>query len=266
MVKNSLDPSINTLCDNHVHTHLCGHAKGTMEEYVQAGIANGLKKIIFLEHMEEGIRLLQNRTWLTEDEFDSYFDEGQRLQNKYLDEIEIGLGVECGYNPLASEKLKQRLADRKWDQVGISCHFLEITGLDHHLNMFSRIEENIQLARKLGPEQLLSRYFDTLIEAVQELPGSMLCHLDGPLRHLPELTLTGSHYKQIDQLLRLVAEHHMALELNSSGFTIRGEQFPREIILKMAKAYKIPFLCSSDAHKPDDVGNYFDRLAPLLPA
>ncbi len=41
--------------DNHVHTNLCGHAKGEMEEYVQAAISKRLKCIVFLEHMEEGI-------------------------------------------------------------------------------------------------------------------------------------------------------------------------------------------------------------------
>ena len=40
--------------DGHVHTSLCNHASGTMEEYVKAAIGKGLEAIVFLEHLETG--------------------------------------------------------------------------------------------------------------------------------------------------------------------------------------------------------------------
>ena len=147
MVKTIPTVFANTLSDSHVHTRLCGHAQGEMEEYVLAAIRNGLTKIIFLEHMEEGILHLQGKTWLSEADFDSYFSEGQRLQNHYHGEIEIGIGVECGYNPDCCEQLQTRLHRRPWSQIGISCHFLKFPGMPYHLNLFSRKEENILLAR-----------------------------------------------------------------------------------------------------------------------
>jgi len=235
-----------------------------MEEYVQVAIEKGLSKIIFLEHMEEGIRH-GYRIWLSDDDFDDYFAEGQRLQNVYQGKINIGLGVECGYNPDCSDLLRARLDKRSWDQVGISCHFLQLDGLADHLNIFSRKETNIHLARRFGADNLLDRYFTILIEAVQSLPGTMLCHLDGALRFLPETRLTESHYTLIDQLLRIVRERGMTVEINSSGFPIRREQFPNSRILGMAKAYNIPFVFGSDAHKPGEVGRYFDRVNALIP-
>lgn len=260
-------PGLHTvsLCDSHIHTFLCGHATGEMEEYVQAAIQKKLKKVIFLEHMEEGISCDQGKTWLSEDDFDSYFSEGQRLQSRYEGEIEIGLGVECGYNPDCSELLNKRLGRRCWDQVGISCHFLKIEGMAQHLNMFSRKKENIRLAQQIGAERILDRYFNTLTEAVQSLPGTMLCHLDGALRFLPKVSLTESHYVLIDNLLQAVSEKAMAVEINTSGFTIRQEQFPTRRIVSMAKSYDIPFVFGSDAHKPDDVGRFFDLIDSLLP-
>jgi histidinol-phosphatase (PHP family) len=235
-----------------------------MEEYVQAAIKIGLKKLIFLEHMEEGIELAQGKTWLSEDEFDYYFSEGQRLQGRYQGQIEIGLGVECGYNPDCCNLLKARLEKRRWDQIGISCHFLRLEGISHHLNLFSRKEVNIQLARKFGAEKILDRYFSSLINAVRCLPGTMLCHLDAALRYLPETILTDSHYVVIDKLLQAVSERGMAIEINSSGFAIRQEQFPNQRILEMAQSYDIPFIFGSDAHKPSDVGRYFDTINSLL--
>jgi histidinol-phosphatase (PHP family) len=234
-----------------------------MWEYVEVAIRKGLKKIIFLEHMEEGIRHSQGKTWLTADDFDAYFAEGQRLQAEYDGKIVIGLGVECGYNPDCRDILLTRLGERRWDQIGISCHFLKIDGMADHLNMFSSKESNIVLARQVGAETILDRYFSTLTEAVHSLPGTMLCHLDAALRYLPEISFTESHYASIDTLLQAVSAHGMAIEINSSGFAIRREQFPNRRILTMAQSYNIPFIFGSDAHKPEDVGRYFDLIATL---
>lgn len=254
-----------SLCDTHVHTRLCNHATGEMEEYVQAAIARGLRRVIFLEHMEEGISSPVT-TWLSEKKFDHYFSEGQRLRDQYGSQIEIGLGVECGYNPDYEDLLCTRLRSRHWDQVGVSCHFLKVAGITHHLNLFSRRKENIQLARQVGTEHLLDRYFTTLTDAVRRLPGSMLCHLDGALRFLPEVRLTKYHYELIDELLREVSTKQMALEINSSGLAIRNEQFPTRRIIEMADSYDIPFLFGSDAHRPEDVGRYFDVINSLVPS
>lgn len=264
MVKNGSAVFADPLVDSHIHTRLCNHAVGEMEDYVQAAIQKKLRKIIFLEHMEECIHSLQGKTWLTEDEFNIYFTEGERLRSLYAGAIEIGLGVECGYNPDYADVLNARLGGRPWDQVGISCHFLKIEGIAHHLNMFSRKEQNILLARQNDPEKILNRYFTSLTEAVRFLPGTMLCHLDGALRFLPEINLTQTHYQLIDQLLQAVRENNLAIEINTSGIDIRGEQFPNRRILTMAVDYNIPLVFGSDAHKPEEVGRYFSTLKTTL--
>ncbi|TKB25320.1 histidinol-phosphatase HisJ family protein [Desulfopila sp. IMCC35006] len=266
MDKNSSAFLADPLVDSHIHTRLCGHAVGEMEEYVQAALRKKLKKIIFLEHMEEGIHSLHGKTWLSEEDFDAYFAEGERLRSVYADAIEIGLGVECGYNPDYRAVLKSRLARRCWDQVGISCHFLKIEGMAQHLNMFSRKEENTQLARHSGTEDILHRYFTTLIEAVNYLPGTMLCHLDGALRYLPEISLSEMHHGLIDVLLQAVKDNNLAIEINTSGIDIRGEQFPDRRILAKAVDHNIPFIFGSDAHKPEQVGRHFTAVKRTLSA
>jgi len=68
---------IDTSIDGHVHTKLCHHARGEMEEYVLAAIGKGLRKLIFLEHLEVGVNYFES-TWLTEEDFNYYHDEGKR--------------------------------------------------------------------------------------------------------------------------------------------------------------------------------------------
>jgi len=244
-------------CDHHVHTSLCGHATGTMEEYVLAAIDKGLRRISFLEHMEEGISGVK-KTWLSESDFDTYFREGIRLQKIFSEKIEVGLGVECGYNPKEKDTLLKRLGKRAWAEIGISCHFLKLPGMNSHVNIFTRDSEAIAIAREYGTEKILTSYFHSLIEAVQNIPGTILCHMDGALRHLPEISLNDGHFKQIDELLQLVSKKKMAVEINTSGLRMRGEQFPQKIILEMAAKYYIDLRIGSDAHKPEDVGYEFD--------
>lgn len=253
-------PGCSIHSDNHVHTNLCGHAKGEMEEYVQAAIAKGLKRIVFLEHMEEGISV-PKPSWLTESDFDYYFDEGQRLQERYQDIIDIGLGVECGYNPESKETIKKRLAKRAWDQIGISCHFLKIENDVQHLNLLSKKPENVKRATELDTNILFSRYLATLLEAVTELDGSVLCHLDAAFRWIPDHTLLEHHYQEIDLLLGRAAAKNMALEINTSGINIRNEPFPNSRILDLAIQHKMTFQLGSDAHQPSDVGNYFNLFS-----
>jgi histidinol-phosphatase (PHP family) len=230
-----------------------------MEEYVQSAVQKGLQHLIFLEHMEEGI-VTPHPSWLSENDFDNYFSEGQRLKIKYRDLIRIGLGVECGYNPDCKKKLQARLSARKWDQIGISCHFLKIKGEEEHLNLFSRRPQHIERALRLGTENLFSRYLETLHEAISVLNGSLLCHLDAAFRWVPGHRLNNQHYLQIDKLLRTAAAKDMSLEINSSGIKIRGEVFPDTRIRSLAQAHGLSFQLGSDAHRPEDVGSGFKLL------
>ncbi len=265
MIYNATDTSIHTAVDRHIHTKLCCHASGEMEEYVLAAICQNLDGMVFLEHMEEGI-FSAERTWLTEEDFDCYFSEGRRLQEKYKGQLSIGLGVECGYNPDCSQTLISRLGKRDWDEIGISCHFIKPTGSSEHLNLFSRKKHNLEKIKKFDQELLLDIYFDTLLEAVTVLPGTKLCHLDGALRFLPNIHLTDHHLEKVRRLLLSVKKRAMAVEINSSGIPIRGEQFPTRIILEMAISEKVPLVFGSDSHRPEEVGRHYAQVKAQIAA
>jgi len=159
-----------------------------------------------------------------------------------------------------------RLGKRDWDEIGISCHFIKPTGSRVHLNLFSRKEHNLEKIQKFDPNLLLDIYFDTLLEAVTTLPGTKLCHLDGALRFLPDIHLADHHLDKVRRLLLAVKKRAMAVEINSSGIPIRGEQFPARIILEMAISEKIPLVFGSDAHRPEEVGRHYSQLKEEIAA
>ena len=230
-----------------------------MEEYVQAAIGKRLRKVVFQEHMEIGISYFE-RTWLTEKDFEYYFEEGTRLKHKYEHRIDIALGVEVGYNPHCSEEITKRLATRSWDQVGLSYHFCKVPDFDHHLNFLSKKKKNIKKFLDLDVSILLSHYLHTLIEAITSISADVLCHLDAGLRHVPGLVLNTEHRRLITSLLQLVKDEGMALELNTSGYETRDSPFPSFEIIQEAMALDLPMVAGSDAHAPHQVARHFDRL------
>jgi len=251
--------------DGHVHTRLCHHAAGEMEDYVRAAIERGLTEIVFLEHLEVGIRYRQIN-WLSEEDFDYYQAEGERLRALYADRIRIKLGVEVGYNPRTARQIKDWLMTRRWDRIGLSYHYMPLPDRDEDLNMLTKAGDVVERARRYGVERILDGYFAGLYQAVSELsgtPGTVLCHLDAALRHLPGLSLTEKHLAAIEALLRLVKDKGMALEVNTSGLAIRGEAFPRLAFLRQAFALGIPLVAGSDAHSPQEVGRFFSKLPEL---
>jgi len=248
---------IDLTTDGHVHSQLCHHAVGEMEEYVLAACAKGLKRLIFLEHFETGIDYIET-TWLTPADFMVYFDRGRALQKKYGDRIDIGLGVEVGYNPERIEETLTFLRQHQWDRIGLSYHFLRHG--NHHLNLLSRRPENITEASRLGVSKIVTTYLEGLRQAIGQLPVTVLCHLDAALRHHPDILFDATHQGQMRAILHELASRGIALEINTSGFDHRGQSFPPPWLIDEARALDIQLVAGSDAHRPQDVGRYFDRL------
>ncbi len=254
-------PPVDLKADGHIHTRLCNHARGEMVEYVESAIALGLHQITFLEHLEVEIHY-DHRTWLRDEDFDVFFGEGKRLAEKYSDRILIKLGLEVGLNPRAMDTINQQLLRYPWDTIGLSYHFYHHNG--RHYNMVSRRHENLAALAEIGQDSVISDYFSVLIHGVRSLPCSVVCHLDAVLRHFPHRRFNRSHLLQIDTLLALMKEKGTALEINTSGFAIRDEPYPCKKIIRSAIESGLPLVAGSDAHRPKDVGRFFDRLPQWL--
>jgi len=256
-----MPPVIDIQEDGHVHTRLCNHAVGEMEEYVEQAVRRDLATIVFLEHLETDIRY-QPCSWLDDDAFATYFQEGARLKQRYRGVIDIRLGVETGFNPEAAATIRQRLARYPIERIGLSCHFYRQGG--NHLNLLSRRRHSLEQLAAIGADTVVTTYFDTLIEAVATIDGDVLCHLDAVLRHLPGIRFNEGHCRQIATLLDAMQAKGMALEINTSGFDYRGTPFPAPWIIAEARQRGIPLRAGSDAHQPSEVGRHFARLPSYL--
>ena len=247
--------------DGHIHTRLCNHARGTMEQYIESALALGLQRITFLEHLEVNIRY-DHRTWLRAEDLDIFFQTGKKLAQKYRHRILIKLGLEVGLNPRAMEAIRRRLSYYPCDTIGLSYHFYLHNG--RHYNMVSQRHENLAALAEVGQDVVITDYLSGLAHGIQELPCSVVCHLDAVLRHFPHRRFNQNHQRQIEALLVLMKKRGTALEINTSGFAIGNEPYPSKRIVHSAIEAGIPLVAGSDAHRPEDVGRYFDRLPEWL--
>jgi histidinol-phosphatase (PHP family) len=253
---------IDLFTDGHIHTRLCNHANGEMEDYVKAATRRGLKKIIFLEHFESDIQTLE-RIWLREKDFEYYFTEGKRLKKKYQDSLEIILGIEAGFNPFGLDNMLSSLKSYPCEHVGLSYHFL-FNG-KNHLNMVSRRQESLKALAELGIDNVLTSYFEGLQLGIESLPDiQVVCHLDAVMRHYPNLHFKDSHWHQIEKILATMTAKNIAFEINTSGFAIPGSPYPKKELLRMAQQKNIIFIAGSDAHCPEQVGRFFDKIPALF--
>jgi len=253
---------IDTGWDGHVHTEYCHHAVGTMDEFVRAAMARGLRGFTFLEHLEKGIRS-EVVTWPSPEELRRYREEGEALKRRYQGQIEIGIGVEVGYNPRCRMEILEALEGFPWDRVGVSYHYFEIHA--RHYNLVSRRQETLARLAEYGVDRVLDGYFEGLREAVELLPGTVVCHLDAVLRHLPGIRFAGRHEKMISELLAAAKQKGMMLEINTSGFCHqRREPYPSREIVREALSLGMKLAPGSDAHRPGEVARELEKIESWL--
>ena len=83
--------------DYHTHHVRCGHASGSLEEYVLRGIEIGLVQLGLSDHMP--LLHVDPATYypgmaMAMDELPRYYVEAAALKEKYKDQIDLRIGLE----------------------------------------------------------------------------------------------------------------------------------------------------------------------------
>ncbi len=124
--------------DYHIHTSLCGHASGEMEEYVREAGRVGLSEIGFSDHMP----LLHTREpslTMAIGELAGYVESVLHLKGSCKGP-EIKLGLEADYIPGQERQVEELLSRYPFDYVYGSVHYLGQWLVDHpaHTAEFDR--------------------------------------------------------------------------------------------------------------------------------
>jgi len=240
------------LPDYHIHTRLCNHAEGEMEEYIERAIALGLTEIGFSDHMPV---MPEPHLCMSFDDLPVYVSRVLELRDRYKDNITIKLGGEMDIVHERLDEIRDIIAQYPFDYIIGSLHYLD--GWPFDQAQYSDVFE------KEDVYTLYERYFDAVIRAAETRVYDTVGHIDvikcmgyRPDRDLSDL------YERTAQTLKT---HDLVFEINTSGFDKpAAEQYPSAEFMKILRSHEVPVTTGSDSHKPEHVGRYFTRALNLL--
>ena len=232
--------------DLHNHTILCNHAEGTAEQYVQQAIAQGVDVFGFSDHAPMDFDPKYRMGFGQMNDYRTMIDN---VRTKYRDRIEVLFAYEVDYLP---GHMDQRVLKADVDYLIGSVHFIDGWGFDNPEFIGRYEHEDI--------DHIWQQYFNLIESMADSRLFDIAGHLDliKVFKYLPERSVTDIAEKAMQAIRRA----DMALEINVAGYRKPVEEaYPSSALLSMAFDLGIPITFGSDAHKPEQVGLFYDEAA-----
>lgn len=245
--------------DLHTHHYRCGHADGTIEDYIKAGIDAGLQVIGISDHSPYfGHEEEQPfpKIAMARSELNHYIEEVLRLKAKYEGKIDVLLGMESDYFPELFQAYRNAYANLPFDYLIGSVH--QISGVSiFNRNRWKHLNEEQQIEEK-------RLYYKTIADSARTGVFQILGHIDAMKGYYPAFSDLPAQ-DTVDETLRVIADCGVAIEINTSGKTKDvGGWYPSQAILERALHYGVEVTFGSDAHVPSRVGDDWELVRAKL--
>ncbi|WP_299093793.1 histidinol-phosphatase [uncultured Metabacillus sp.] len=244
--------------DLHTHNELCGHAIGTIEDYVKQAIEYGLDYIGISDHSpyfysEED--QLYPTIAMAKSDFVPYIEEVMRLKEKYKDKIHVLLGMESDFYPNYIDIYRDQYLLHPFDYIIGSVHYVQ------DLNIFKKGRwEGLTTQEQVRVKE---EYYDLIQQSARSGVFQILGHIDAMKGFYPAFSdiETGA----VEETLKVIGEEDIAIEINTSGKTKDcGGWYPSDDILERALFYNVKVTFGSDSHKPERIGDEFEQVKKRL--
>ncbi|MFO8057513.1 MAG: histidinol-phosphatase [bacterium] len=237
--------------DLHVHSSLSHDGEGTIEEYCELAVSQGMKAIGFAEHVD-----LDPRDMVSfQHDYEEYQHRIAEARQRYGDRLVVRMGAEIGYVPRIEKDIRDYLKERHYDYVIGSVHSV--------FNGEAGISEEYEALETFARHELsevyneyLSQVFNMVLSGLFDVVG----HLDlvqrfGITRH-PDPVEWGPYYGVLRRILEGAGKREMAVEINSSGLRQPPKDtYPCLEILSLYRELGGEYvIMGSDAHRPADLG------------
>ncbi|WPX40625.1 histidinol-phosphatase [Akkermansia sp. N21116] len=241
--------------DYHTHTPLCRHAEGSVREYVQAALQQGLAEYGVADHAPMPNEPFDDWRMLSS-ELPAYFDWIAEAECLARDtDLQIRCGLECDWVPGIESWIDHLHALRDWDYLIGSVHYLDNKwDFDNPLSMVFWNQTSV--------EEAWRRYWNLYLDMVRSRQFTIMGHADliRKFGHRP----SGDLKRYYIPVIEAMADAGSVLEINTAGWSKPcAEQYPSREFLSLACEAGIPLVINSDAHAPQDIGKDFERALTL---
>lgn len=243
--------------DYHTHHARCGHATGSIEDYIKAALQKGLTEIGISDHCpiywKEGDDPIPTVA-MAKSELEGYVQEILTLKDKYAGQIEVRLGLECDYVEGMEDFYRTLLAKYPFDYLIGSVHFV----FDQNVYNNGRWHKVTDVMREYR------EYYRLVEKSAQSGLFDIIAHTTAILAYAPKPYPQEVESLQ-DQALAVIAQTGACVEINTSGYRkMTTDPFPTVRMIAKAHELGIPFTFSSDAHHPEQVGYHRDVVAQIF--
>jgi len=240
----------------HMHSKLCGHAVGEIDEYVERAIALGLEAVGFSFHLPVTIPV-PYKVNVTREELDFLATEIERLRARHGAAIPVLFGGEADYLPDRVDEVAELAESYPFDFLMGSVHFIGDWPFDHPAS----VPDYAAWDRR----RLYETYFGLVCDAMRTGLFDVFGHVD--LIKKFGHRLEGDWSDLLREVCATARRHNLCVEINTAGFDKPvGEQYASEDFIRGCFAAGVPILFGSDAHAPSEVGRHFGRAVALAKA
>ena len=226
----------------HNHTALCGHASGTLDEYITSAIRQGVKEFGFSdhapvpEHLREGISMEPY-------EAEIYIAEVVKKKSEYAGRIDVKLGFEVDF-PLFKTFDETYLHDPRIDYIMGSIHYMDGWGFDN--------PDNIAVYNERDIDSIYLDYYSILASLAVSRMFDIIAHFDlvKKFGHRPASDMSGI----IESIAKTLSGTETAVEINTAGLLKPvAEIYPSDDIIDILFRNNVAVTLGSDSHSPEDV-------------
>jgi histidinol-phosphatase (PHP family) len=244
--------------DLHTHNELCGHATGTIREYVEYAYKQGLHVIgisdhsPYFGHIEDHP---QPHITMARSYFPKYVQDVLHLKKEYEGRIEVLLGVESDYFPIHANVYANEYKKYPFDYVIGSVHQVDGVSI-FNKNRFKKIADDAKVEAK-------EAYYRLIQQSARSGMFQILGHIDAMKAFYPPFADIPTTI--VDETLKVIADAGVSIEVNTSGSTKDvGGWYPSNEILERAHHYGVTITFGSDAHQVERIGEDFESVRALL--
>lgn len=244
--------------DLHTHHVRCGHARGTIREYIESAIQLNFNVIGISDHSPYFASELEQpepQIAMAKQEFVNYVEEVLQLKKEYAGKIKVLLGVESDYFPEYAHIYKQIYDQYPFDYVIGSVHASGGISIFNR-NRWKHLTNEQQIEQK-------EQYYRLIQQSARAGMFQILGHIDAMKAYYPAFSEIPTPI--VDQTLKVIGETGVAIEVNTSGSTKKvGGWYPSDEMLERALYYQVEISFGSDAHIPSRVGDEWEIVRKKL--
>ena len=225
------------IANYHSHTYRCRHASGNEEDYVNHAIKGGLQILGFSDHTPYPFPGDYYSTFrMYPHQLADYCDTVTDLKKRYVNQLEIHLGLEVEYYPAYFDDLMACLRDTPVEYMLLGQHFVGNEIGEHYGGWFT------------DQKELLVRYVDQVCDAMQTGLFTYLAHPD-----LLNIQVDDQFYKaEMRRLCREAKACNVPLEINLLGMSL-GKNYPDLRFWETAAEENCIAILGCDAHQEEAV-------------